>query len=149
MVAKEDNQGVCCVCLVAQSCPILCNPMDDSLPGSSVHGESPGKSTGVGGQALLLGIFSAQGSNAGLLHCRRILYHLSHQGSPLFSSVAQLYLTLCDPIDYSMPVLPVHHLPGACSNSCPSVNDAIQPSHPRSSPSPPAHNPSQHQSLFQ
>ena len=108
------------LCLVAQLCPTLCDPMDDSLPGSSVHGESPGKSTGVGGQALLLGIFSAQGSNAGLLHCRRILYHLSHQGSPLFSSVAQLYLTLCDPMDCMMPGFPVYHpTPGAYSNACP------------------------------
>ena len=36
-----------CVCSVAQSCPTLCNPMNCSLPGSSVHGDSPGKNTGV------------------------------------------------------------------------------------------------------
>ena len=40
-----------------------------------------GKNTGVGGHALLQGIFPTKGSNPGLLHCRRILYHLSHQGS--------------------------------------------------------------------
>ena len=46
---------VCAVlCLVAQSCPTLCNPMDCSLPGCSVHGDSPGKNTGVGCHALLL-----------------------------------------------------------------------------------------------
>ena len=56
--------------------------MDCSLPGSSVHGDSPGKNTVVGCHALLQGIFPTQGSNLGLLHCRRILYHLSHQGSP-------------------------------------------------------------------
>ena len=56
-------------------------PMDCSLPGSSVHGNSPGKNTGVGRHALLPGIFPTQGSNPGLLHCRRILYCLSHQGS--------------------------------------------------------------------
>ena len=56
----------CAVCLVVQSCPTLCNPMDYSLPGSSVHGESPGKNTGVGCHSLLQGIFPTQGSNPGL-----------------------------------------------------------------------------------
>ena len=60
--------------------------MDCSPPGSSVHRESPGKNTGVGCQALLQGIFPTQGSNPGLLHCRQILYHLSHQRSPKESS---------------------------------------------------------------
>ena len=69
-------------CLIAQSCPTLCNTMDCSPPGSSVHGDSPGKNTGVGCHALLQGIFLTQGSNPDLLHCRQILYHLSHQGSP-------------------------------------------------------------------
>ena len=57
--------------------------MDCSLPGSSVHGDSPGKNTGVGCHALLQRIFLTQGSNPGLLHWRQILYHLSHQGSPI------------------------------------------------------------------
>ena len=48
----------------------------------SVPGDSPGKNTGVGCHALLQGIFPTQGSNPGLLHCRQILYRLSHQGSP-------------------------------------------------------------------
>ena len=56
-------------------CPTLCNPMDCSLPGSSIHEESPGKNTGVGGHALLQGIFPTQGSNLGLLYCGQILYH--------------------------------------------------------------------------
>ena len=43
--------------------------------------DSSGKNTGVGGRALLQGIFPTQGSNPGLPHCRKILYHLSHQGS--------------------------------------------------------------------
>ena len=68
--------------LVAQLCPTLCDPMDCSPPGSSVHGKSSGKNTEVGCHALLQGIFSTQGSNPDLLHCRRILYCLSHQGSP-------------------------------------------------------------------
>ena len=111
------------LCLVTQSCPTLCNSMDCSPPGSSVHGNSPGKNTGVGCHALLQGIFPTQGIkprspalqkadslpseppgkpkntgvsslsllqgtfltqelNQGLLHCRRILYQLSHQKSP-------------------------------------------------------------------
>ena len=53
-----------------------------SLPGSSVHGESPGKNTGVGCHAFLQGIFPTQASNSGLLHCKWILYCLSHQESP-------------------------------------------------------------------
>ena len=56
--------------------------MDYSPPGSSVHGDSPGKNTGVGCHALLQGIFPTQGSNTGLPHCRWILYHLSHQENP-------------------------------------------------------------------
>ena len=67
--------------LVTQSCLTLCDPLDCSLPGSSVHGNSPGKNTGVGFHSLLQGIFPTQGSNSCLLHCRRILYHLSHHGS--------------------------------------------------------------------
>ena len=70
------------LCLVSQSCPTLCDPMDCSPPGSSVHGDSPGKNTGVGCHALLQGSFPTQGSNSGLPHCRWILYCLSHQGSP-------------------------------------------------------------------
>ena len=75
---------MCCavLCLVTQSCPTLCEPIDCSPPDSSVHGDSSGKNTGVGCHALLQGIFSTQGSNPGLPHCRRILYHLTHQGSP-------------------------------------------------------------------
>ena len=67
----------------AQSCPTLCDPMDCSPPGSSVHGDSPGKNTGVGCHFLLQGIFQSQRLNPGLLHCRQILYCLSHQGSPM------------------------------------------------------------------
>ena len=68
--------------LVAQMCLTLCGPMDYSPSGSSVHGESPGENTEVGCHALLQGIFPTQGSNQGFPHCRWILYHLSHQGSP-------------------------------------------------------------------
>ena len=67
-----------------------------------------------------------------------------------FSSVAQSCPTLCDPMNCSMPGLPVHHqLPELTQTHVHRVSDAIQPSHPLSSPSPPVPNPSQHQSLFQ
>ena len=65
-------------------------------------------------------------------------------------SVAQLCLTLCDPMNRSTPGLPVQHqLPEFTETHVHRVSDAIQPSHPLLSPSPPAPNPSQHHSLFQ
>ena len=66
------------------------------------------------------------------------------------SSVAQSCPTLCDPMNRSTPGLPVHHqLPEFTQIHAHRVSDAIQPSHPQSSPSLPAPNPSQHQGLFQ
>ena len=66
------------------------------------------------------------------------------------SSVTQSCLTLCDPMNRSTPGLPIHHkLPQFIQTHVHQVGDAIQPSHPLSSPSPPASNPSQHQGLFQ
>ena len=73
------------LCLVAQSCWTFSEPMDCSPPGSSVPGDSPGKNTGVGSLSLLQGNFPTQELNRGLLHCRRILYQLSYQGSPCLS----------------------------------------------------------------
>ena len=65
-------------------------------------------------------------------------------------SVAQSCPTLCNPMNCSTPGLPVHHqLPEFTQTHVYRVSDAIQPSHPLASPSPPAPNPSQHQSLFQ
>ena len=67
-----------------------------------------------------------------------------------FSSVARSCPTLCDPMNRTTPGLPVHHhLPEFTHIQVHRVGDAIQPSHPLSSPSPPSPNPSQHQSLFQ
>ena len=66
-----------CCAKSLQSCPALCDAMNCSPPGSSVHGDSPGKSTGVGCHALLQRIFWTQGLNPcllWLLHCRQILY---------------------------------------------------------------------------
>ena len=74
------------------------------------------------------------------------LHRLQHQ----FSSVAQSCPTLCDPMKFSTPGLPVHHqLPELTQTHAHRGGDAIQPSHPLSSPPPPAPNPSQHQGLFQ
>ena len=121
----------------------------------------PGKNTEVGCHALLQGILPTQGSNPGLLHCRRIcFYNLSKQGRPQiflkmvssvqFSSVTQSCPTVCDPMDGSTAGLPVHHqhLELAQSHVHP-VSDAIQPAHLLSSPSPPAFKLFQHQGLFQ
>ena len=70
------------LCLVAQLHLTLCDPMDCSPSGSSVHGDPPGKNTGVGCHVLLQVIFPTQGLNPRLPHFRWILYRLSHQGSP-------------------------------------------------------------------
>ena len=81
---------------------------------------------------------------------RRLWYIYIMEYSVQFSSVAQSCLILCDPMNCSMPGLPVHHqLLEFTQTHVHQVSDAIQPSHPLSSPSPPAHNPSQQPSIFQ
>ena len=75
--------------LVAQSCPTLCDPMNCSLPGSSL---SMGILQARILDFLLQGIFLTQGLNPSLLHCRQILYYLSHQGSPIFKRAQYIYL---------------------------------------------------------
>ena len=82
--------------------------------------------------------------------CNRFTTCFTKSSSVQFSSVAQSCPTLCDPLNGSTPGLPVHHQhPEFTQTHVHQVGDAIQPSHPLSSPSPPAPNPSQHQSLFQ
>ena len=74
-----------CACSVVQSWPTLCDPMDCSPPGSSVHGISEARITRVGCHLLLQGIFPTQGSNPGLLHLlpwQVDSLPLSHLGSP-------------------------------------------------------------------
>ena len=74
---------------------------------------------------------------------------VNNEFSLQFSSVTQSCPALCDPMDCSMPGLPVHHqLPELAQTHDCRVSDAIQPSHPLSSPSPPAFNLSQHQGHF-
>ena len=68
---------VVCV-LVTQLCLTLCDLMDCSPPGFSVHEDSPGKNTGVSCHFHLQGAFLIQGLNPGLLHCRQMLYCLSY-----------------------------------------------------------------------
>ena len=88
----EDNLVIVQICfaldivgcsLVTKSCLTLCDPMDCSPPGSSIHGDSPGKNTRVGCHALLQEIFLTQGLNScllQLLHCKWVLYHQRHLG---------------------------------------------------------------------
>ena len=108
-----------------------------------------------GSHPLLLGIFLTQGSNSGLLHCKQILYYLSHHRKSIisfsqFSSVTQSCQTICHPMYCSTPVFPVHHqLRELAQTLVHWVSDAIQPSHHLSSPSLPGFNLSQHQCLFQ
>ena len=110
---------------VAQSCPTLSDSMDCKPPGSSIHR-----------------IFQARVLEWG---DKEHIY-----SSVQFSSVAQSCPTLCDPMNRSTPGLPVHHqLPEFTQTHVHRVGDAIQPSHPLSSPTPSASNPSQHQGLFQ
>ena len=86
-----------------------------------------------------------------LSHCSEsFAFSQFGKSSVQFTSVAQSCLTLCDPTNRSMSGLPVHHqLPEFTQTHVHRVGDAIQPSYPLLSPSPPAPNPSQHQSLFQ
>ena len=142
--------------------------MDHSPPGSSVHGDSPGKNTGVGCYSHLQEIFLTQELNVclsyvscigrvgqGLLlappvHLKMLKFKMFPNSAQTkrtepqainvqllgiqFSSVAQLCLTLCDPMDSSTPGLPVHHqLPALTQTHVHQVGDAIQPSHPLSS----------------
>ena len=70
------NKSVLCLVVSDPLWPHDCSP-----PGSYVHGNSPGKNTGVGCDVLLQGIFPTQRSNPGFLHCRQIVYQQCHQGS--------------------------------------------------------------------
>ena len=86
-------------------------------------------------------------------HCLKVTWYYTQKlkvvQSVQFSSVAQSCLTLCNPMGYSMPGLSVHHqLLEFTQTHVHQVGDAIQPSHPPSSPSPPALNLFQHQGLF-
>ena len=93
---------------VSHSCPALWDPMVCSLPGSSVHGDCPGKNTGVGCHFLHQGILPTQGSNLGLPHCRQTLYPLSHQeysGKRIYLSMQKTWIRSLgreDPLEKEM-----------------------------------------------
>ena len=81
-----------CICAKSlQSCPIFATPMDCSLPHSSVHGDSPGKNTGVGCLSLLQGTFPTQGSNPSLL----CLLHWQAGSLPTGATWEALYVYIC------------------------------------------------------
>ena len=84
---------------VAQSCPTPYNPIDCSLPGSSVHGIFQARGTGVACHCLLQGIFLTQGSNPGLPHCRQTLYRLSHQA--VYRHTLWLWPLMLPPVIYT------------------------------------------------
>ena len=94
LVVLWGSNEFCCVVmgLVAQPCPTFCNPMGCQDPPSRILQNSPGKNTGMDCHALLQGIFPTQGTNPGFPHCRWILYHLSHEGSPWILGVGSLSL---------------------------------------------------------
>ena len=136
--------------LVAKSCLTLYNRIDCSPSGFSVHGISQARL--LEWVAISFSRGSSQPRDWTHISCigRQILYHWATRCSVQFSSVTQSCPTLCDPMDRSTPGLPVHHqLPKFTQTHVHRVSDAIQPSHPLLSPSPPALNPSQHQGLFQ
>ena len=150
---------LCCAKLL-QLCLTLCDPIKHSPPGSSVHGILQARIL------ELVAIPSSRGSpKPRYWNCVSYISSLVGRlfttsatqealdgpfSSVQFSSVAQSCPTLCDPMNHSMPGLPVHHhLPEFTQTHIHWVGDTIQPPHPLSSPSPPAPSPSQHQSLFQ
>ena len=156
IVTWKDVPTSYVIVLLAQSSLTLHNPWT-VLTRLFCPWDFPGKNTWVVCHSLLQRIFLVQGLNPSILYCRQILYCLSHQGSPhmtfssvQFSSVSRSCPILCDPMNHSMPGLPIHHkLPEFTQTHVYLVSDAIQPSHPLSSRSPPDSNPFQHQGLFQ
>ena len=113
------------------------DPMDCSLPGSSVHGIFLAKNTELGCHFLLQWIIPTQDQTHIFCVGRRIFYHwatwevCTNLYSVQFSSVAQSCPTLCDPMNRSTAGLPVHHqLPEFTETPVHRVGDAIQPSHP-------------------
>ena len=136
---------------VTQSCPTLCDPMDCSPPGSWVHWIFQARI--LEWVAISFSRRSSQPSDwtrVSPIVGRCFTIWATREDSVQFSSVPQFCPTLWDPMNGSTPGLPVHHkLPEFTQTHVHRVGDAIQPSHPPSSPSPLAPNPSQNQGLFQ
>ena len=92
--------------------------MNGSPPGSSVHGDCPGKNTGMGCHSLLQRMFPTHGLNPGLLHCRQMLYQLSYEGSHIYiSSIQFSHSVVCD---FLRPHEPQHARP-----HCPSPTPRV------------------------
>ena len=143
---------------VAQLCLTLCNPMDYTVHGilqakilewvvfpfpkeSSQSRDWNWKVFRIAG-----GFLTSWATDIDFMQCD--MYAVKEH-KVQFSSVAQSCPTLCDPMDCSMPGLPVHcQVPEFTQTHVHWVGDAIQPSHPLSSPSPPDFNPLQHQGIF-
>ena len=151
-VTLEESLTICYeVLLVAQLCLTLWDPIDWSLPGSSVRGVF---------QARILGWVAISFSGRGIFLTHLLWNYISitiqfssctfgRLSSVHFNSVTLSCPTLCDPMDCSTPGFPVHHqIPELTQTQVHWVDDAIQPSHPLSSPSPPTFNLFQHQGLF-
>ena len=96
-----------CVCARSLSCVQLFATCFQLFgpPDSSVHGDSSGKNTGVGGHAVLQGIFPTQGSNPGFSHCRQILYHISHQCEKSLISPTNLWDIKLNKMNYFSVVM--------------------------------------------
>ena len=143
------------------SCPTLCNPVDCSSPGSSVHEILQARilewvaisfSRGSSQPVHQTQVSRIAGRRFNLWATGEAPYY-AEGGQKFyvqFSSLVQSCLTLCNTINHSTSGLPVHHqLPESTQTHVHRVGDAIKPSHSLSSPSPPALNLSQHQGLFQ
>ena len=162
---REDQHIVCILVKLLQLSSTLLDPMDCILPGSSVHGILKAKI--LEWVVVPSSMWSSTFRNWTNISCiTGRFFPTELPGKPhdfassvlkgqsfnisQFSSVTQSSPTLCEPMNHSMPGLTVHHQPPEPSQTHVHwVTDAIQPSHPLSSPSPPAPDPSQHHSLFQ
>ena len=94
---SRDGQCACVHAKSLQLCPTLCDPMDCSPPGSSGHGDSPGKNTGLGSCTLLQGIFLTQGLNLcllSLLHWQSGSLPLTPPGKPEYCRMTQKILCI-------------------------------------------------------
>ena len=152
-----------CMCVQSlQSCPTLCSPRAVARQAPLSMGFSrqeywralpcppPGDLPHPGFEPTSPTAPTLQADSLLLRHQKSPLITLTSLSSVQFCSVDQSCLILCNPMNHSMPGLPVHHkLLEFTQTHVHRVSDAIQPSHPLSSPSPPAPNPSQHQGLFQ
>ena len=120
IVSPRQKKNTPCKCTLLhvcakllQSCLTLCDSMDCSPPGSSVHGDSPGKNTGVDCQALLPGILPTHGFNLHLLcllHWQAGYLPLVHLGNPYIFIQVYIYLSKYPPIFWTKWRIALHYL---------------------------------------